>query len=108
MMHLDDAGNLAAGPRNLEALRAEFDAMRPEFVRQYAGTAEAARRFSASQVRRMARTGRLPGDWIVHHKIPLGRGGANVFENFRVMRESFHLRFSKRLHYYLDGANIYQ
>ena len=89
-------------------LRHEFDTVvRPQFLREYAGSQEAARRFSSVERQLIMERGELPRGWIVHHKKPLFRGGGNDFSNFRVMRESFHIKFDKRLHSYPEGRNPY-
>nr|WP_269783556.1 RHS repeat-associated core domain-containing protein [Marinibactrum halimedae] len=89
-------------------LRKEFESMKPEFIRSYANSAEAAKRFTPQQLAKMNKSGRLPKGYIVHHKNPLFRGGDNSFDNFRVMNAKFHQKYNKRLHWYDEGKNIYQ
>lgn len=92
----------------LVKLRNQFEQVRPQFITQYAESAEAASRFTTLERQFMRATGQMPEGWILHHKVPLFRGGTNAFGNFRVMRESFHWRYSRRLHYYPEGTNIYE
>ena len=89
-------------------LRKEFESIKPEFVRSYFNSAEAAKRFTPSQLLKMGKSGKLPKGYIIHHKNPLFRGGDNSFDNFRVMNSKFHQRYNKRLHWYEEGKNIYQ
>lgn len=91
----------------LAVLRKEFDKVRPDFVAEYASSAEAARRFTVTERQFMAESGELPRGWVVHHKLPLFRGGENSFENFRVMKSTIHQRYNQRLHWFPDGQNIY-
>ncbi|WP_257978785.1 RHS repeat domain-containing protein, partial [Vibrio parahaemolyticus] len=55
-------------------LRKEFESIKPEFVRCYASTKEAAKRFTSKQLVKMIKSGRLPDGFIIHHKTPLFRG----------------------------------
>ncbi|ODX22356.1 hypothetical protein BBM91_12750 [Vibrio parahaemolyticus] len=89
-------------------LRKEFESIKPEFVRCYASTKEAAKRFTSKQLVKMIKSGRLPDEFIIHHKTPLFRGGDNSFDNFRVMNSKFHQKYNKRLYWYDEGKNIYQ
>lgn len=92
----------------VEVLRTQFESVKPDFVRDYVNTAEAAKRFTPKQLQKMAKSGKLPRGFIIHHKTPLFRGGNNAFENLRVMNSKFHQRYNKRLHWYEEGYNIYQ
>ena len=87
-------------------LRREFDAIKRKFLKDYAKTEEAARRFSVSEIE-LLQQGYLPEGWIVHHKKPLFRGGANEYSNLRLMKKKLHRKCNKPLHYYEKGKNIY-
>jgi hypothetical protein len=91
---------------NVAQLRKEFESIKPEFVRSYANSAEAAKRFTPQQIAKMTKSGKIPKGFVVHHKTPLFRGGDNSFDNFRVMNSKFHQRYNKRLHWYDDVKNI--
>ena len=56
-------------------LRKEFESIKPEFVRSYANSAEAAKRFTPQQIAKMTKSGKIPKGFVIHHKKPLFRGG---------------------------------
>ena len=91
-----------------DQLRKEFNGVKPTFIRFYSETPEAKKRFTPQELAKMTKGGKLPKDFIIHHKLPLFRGGDNAFNNFRVMNKKFHMRFNKRLHWYDEGKNIYE
>lgn len=93
--------------QEVASLREEFNSLKGSFVRKYALSSEAARRFTPQQIAKMTRTGQLPDGWIIHHMRPLFRGGDNSFENFRVMPRAFHQRHFQRLHWYEPNYNPY-
>ena len=97
-------------PEEVAKLRKEFDGKngaRSKFVKEYADSPEAARRFTPAQLEKMKKTGQTPKGWVVHHKQPLFRGGDNSMGNMRVMKDTFHRTHSKKLHYYPEGKNPY-
>ena len=94
----------------VEKLRREFDSKhRGEYLKQLASTPGADRAFSADQLAAM-RNGNAPlgSDgklMVVHHKVPLFRGGENATANFDLLTASEHQQRMKDLHYYPDGKN---
>ena len=81
--------------------------VKKDFIKNFAETPQAAKRFSAEQIEKMQKYGRLPTDWVVHHKLPLFRGGTNQFSNLRVLKRKTHEILNKRLHWYEKGENPY-
>ncbi|VFS25351.1 Uncharacterised protein [Enterobacter cancerogenus] len=68
-------------PAEAAALRREFNSsIRNSFLKDIAGTPEAASKFNPSDLLRMSEGG-VPGGWSVHHKLPLDDGGTNAFDN---------------------------
>jgi hypothetical protein len=89
-------------------LRAEFETVhKPAFIRQFAKSDEAKQFFNPEQIKKMELQGKLPENWVVHHKTPLFRGGTNDFSNFQVMTRTEHQRLNAELHWYEDGSNPY-
>ncbi|PWU04498.1 MAG: hypothetical protein C5B43_04490 [Verrucomicrobia bacterium] len=89
------------------ALRKEFyPNVRAKFLRQYSYSKNAKKKFSESELE-ILKMGELPEGWIVHHKIPLFRGGNNNFDNLRIMKKIVHDKYRQRLHFYKKGDNIY-
>jgi len=78
-------------PAEAAALRREFNSsIRKSFLKDIAGTPEAASKFSPSDLLRMSEGG-VPGGWSVHHKLPLDDGGTNAFDNLPLIEnEPFH------------------
>lgn len=96
------------GVNRTEQLRKAFDStQRAEFLKQWASSDQAKRIFGQAELDKIAKRGQLPGDWVVHHKKPLYRGGDNSFDNLRVMRSTIHTRLNQQLHYYPEGQNPY-
>ena len=97
-------------PAELKRLRLEFDKeVRPEYLKHMAqherGFLEA-KGFTASEISRMVE-GKMPDGWVTHHIEPLYRGGTNNFDNFDMMRETYHKQNFNELHYYEPGHNPY-
>jgi hypothetical protein len=89
-------------------LRAEFESVhKPAFIKQYAQSVEAKQLFTPEQIKKMELQGKLPENWVVHHKMPLFRGGTNDFSNFQVMTRAEHQRLNTELHWYENGSNPY-
>ena len=49
--------------------------------------------------------GRVPDGYVVHHKLPLFRGGTNRYDNLKLMLESEHTSQYRRYHWYPEGEN---
>jgi hypothetical protein len=89
-------------------LRAEFEnGIQKNFVREYAKTAEAKQLFQNEQLRKMQMFGELPKGYVVHHKLPLFRGGTNDFSNLQIITRAEHTALNRQLHWYEEGANPY-
>ncbi|PTY01630.1 hypothetical protein DB346_12900 [Verrucomicrobia bacterium LW23] len=101
-------------PDQTQQLRDEFNAKdvgdRAIYLKTFAENArpEFMRRFSPADLSKM-KSGLVPDDWVVHHIVPLSRGGSNAFENLRLMKRSFHenKNISEKLHNYEPGKNPY-
>lgn len=93
-------------PQETAILRNEFKTLRGDFLEKYANSPEALKRFSQNE-RNIMLARKLPKGYIIHHKKPLYRGGNNDYSNLRIMKNSFHNRYTKRLHHYEKGKNIY-
>ena len=78
-------------PTEAAALRREFNSsIRKSFLKDIAGTPEAASKFNPSDLLRMSE-GSVPGGWSVHHKLPLDDSGSNAFDNLSLVEnEPFH------------------
>lgn len=78
-------------PAEAAALRREFNcSIRKSFLKDIAGTPEAASKFNPTDLLRMSEGG-VPGGWSVHHKLPLDDGGTNAFDNLSLIEnEPFH------------------
>lgn len=78
-------------PTEAAALRREFNSsIRKSFLKDIAGTPEAASKFNPSDLLRMSEGG-VPGGWSVHHKLPLDDSGTNAFDNLSLVEnEPFH------------------
>jgi uncharacterized protein len=78
-------------PAEAAALRREFNSsVRKSFLKDMAGTPEAASKFNPSDLLRMSKGG-VPSGWSVHHKLPLDDGGTNAFDNLSLIEnEPFH------------------
>ncbi|WP_129538974.1 HNH endonuclease signature motif containing protein [Flavobacterium sp. 140616W15] len=59
------------------------------------------RGFSDDQIREI-QAGKVPKNYVVHHKNPLFRGGTNSASNLDLMKAKFHQENFQQLHYY-DG-----
>ncbi len=51
--------------------------------------------------------GQVPDDMVVHHKLPLFRGGTKKMDNLDLIDKSYHSDFNKDLHWYPEGQNPY-
>jgi RHS repeat-associated protein len=88
-------------------LRSEFnDSGRADFLKQLAASDDARANFGDDAVDSMQK-GRVPEGMIVHHIIPLFRGGDNSFENLVLLDRSFHEQNFSALHYYPPGQNLF-
>uniref|UniRef100_UPI0011E7064B HNH endonuclease signature motif containing protein n=1 Tax=Serratia marcescens TaxID=615 RepID=UPI0011E7064B len=78
-------------PAEAAVLRREFNSsFRKNFLKDIAGTPEAANKFNPSDLLRMSEGG-VPVGWSVHHKLPLDDGGTNAFNNLSLIEnEPFH------------------
>ncbi|WP_148242237.1 HNH endonuclease signature motif containing protein [Enterobacter asburiae] len=78
-------------PAEAAVLRREFNSsIRKSFLKDIAGTPEAANKFNPSDLLRMSEGG-VPSGWSVHHKLPLDDGGTNAFDNLSLIEnEPFH------------------
>ncbi|HHA1188506.1 TPA: HNH endonuclease [Enterobacter roggenkampii] len=82
-------------PSEAAVLRREFNSsIRKNFLKEIAGTPEAANKFNPSDLLRMSEGG-VPSGWSVHHKLPLDDGGTNAFENLSLIEnEPYHKVFT--------------
>lgn len=88
-------------------LRKEFNnSKRAEFLKNLAKDPKSVLRFTADQLKLMAK-GIVPKGFVVHHIVPLFRGGTNAASNLRLLKENFHRKFFSKLHYYVKGKNPY-
>jgi Pretoxin HINT domain len=96
-------------PETVAAVRSAFNSsVRTSFIKNWAATsAQAKRLLSSAELLIASKRGLLPEGFVVHHMVPIYRGGTNVFSNLRVMRQSFHKKFSEALHNYPVGRNPY-
>ena len=51
--------------------------------------------------------GKVPDDFVVHHKKPLFRSGNNRYSNLTLMKADYHKKYNKMLHWYEPGHNPY-
>jgi YD repeat-containing protein len=92
----------------VDVLRAKFNnGIRGRFIRQYSNAPEAAEFFTSEQLEIMRNKGELPADWIIHHKVPLFRGGTNDFSNLDVLTAEEHQTDYAKYHLYPEGQNPY-
>ena len=89
-------------PQQVADLRQAFNSSdKTAFIKNWAANSKQAKRLLApDELAFAARKGTLPDHLVVHHLVPLYRGGTNSFENLRVMRQSFHHKFREYLHNY--------
>ncbi len=98
----------SSSPEAVAAARKAFkNTEKTKFVKEWASSAQAKRMLTADELKLASRKGVLPSHLVVHHKTPLYRGGTNEYNNLRVMRQDFHLKFREPLHNYQPGMNTY-
>jgi Pretoxin HINT domain len=97
-------------PEQVADLRKAFNSSeRTAFIKNWATNSKQAKRLlDPDELAFAARKGILPDQLVVHHLVPLYRGGTNSFDNLRVMRQSFHHKLREELHNYPVNAHPYK
>lgn len=77
------------------ALRKEFNTVRPKFLKSISSHPDALTTFDTNDLFRLENGG-VPSGWEVHHKIPLDDGGTNTLDNLVLIKRSpYHSTLSK-------------
>lgn len=77
------------------ALRKEFNTVRPKFLKSISNHPDALTTFDTNALLRLE-SGGVPSGWEVHHKIPLDDGGTNALDNMVLIKRSpYHSTLSK-------------
>jgi RHS repeat-associated protein len=90
-------------------LRTAFDksgGAREKFLKGLARQKGAVEKWGAAVVKDMSK-GKVPSDYVVHHKKPLFRGGTNAKKNLDLIDKKYHTDYNKDLHWYPEGQNPY-
>ncbi|MHC5311010.1 HNH endonuclease signature motif containing protein [Myroides sp. LJL116] len=93
----------------LAILRNEFDksgGVRENFLKEIAKDPNAVKKYGTDIVNQL-KDGKVPNDYVVHHKKPLFRGGTNESNNLTLIDKKYHRDNNKVLHWYEEGENPY-
>jgi 5-methylcytosine-specific restriction endonuclease McrA len=94
----------------LATLRKRFEksgGIRSKYLKKLAKEPNSTTKYGASNVGLMSK-GKVPTGMVVHHKVPLFRGGTNKYSNLTLMSSEEHTSRNKELHWYKDGDCPYQ
>lgn len=94
---------------SLKALRKRFEksgGIRSKYLKSLSKQPGTVAKFGTSSAASMA-IGKVPSGMVVHHKVPLFRGGTNKYSNLTLMSAKEHQARNKELHWYKDGECPY-
>jgi len=95
--------------KSLAELRKRFEksgGIRSKYLKALAKQPGATAKYGASSTALMS-GGKVPPGMVVHHKVPLFRGGTNKYSNLTLMSAKEHQLRNKELHWYKDGECPY-